>query len=127
MPFGDGIGPKGYGLMTGRGAGYCAGYPVPGYMNPGRGRGIGWGRGCRNCYYATGVPGWARFGYGPWPGAGAVPPAWALPNDAIVGPDPSREAEYLKQRAAFLEKEMTEIQKRLDQLEVEGKGKEEGK
>ena len=43
--------------MTGRGAGYCAGYSFPGYMNPvggygrgwrgghGKGLGRGWGRG----------------------------------------------------------------------------------
>ena len=34
MPFGDGTGPVGMGPMTGRAAGFCAGYPVPGYMNP---------------------------------------------------------------------------------------------
>ncbi len=34
MPLGDGTGPAGMGPMTGRAAGYCAGYPVPGYMNP---------------------------------------------------------------------------------------------
>jgi len=34
MPGGDGSGPAGMGPMTGRAAGYCAGYPVPGYMNP---------------------------------------------------------------------------------------------
>ena len=34
MPFGDGTGPAGMGPMTGRAAGFCAGYPVPGYMNP---------------------------------------------------------------------------------------------
>lgn len=46
MPGGDGTGP-----MTGRGAGYCAGYTAPGYANPvvfgGRlaeGRGLGFGR-----------------------------------------------------------------------------------
>jgi hypothetical protein len=31
MPFGDGTGPRGMGPMTGRGAGYCAGYNQPGY------------------------------------------------------------------------------------------------
>lgn len=34
MPFGDGTGPAGMGPMTGRAAGFCAGFPVPGYMNP---------------------------------------------------------------------------------------------
>lgn len=34
MPGGDGTGPVGSGPMTGRAAGFCAGYPVPGYMNP---------------------------------------------------------------------------------------------
>lgn len=47
MPGGDGTGPLGMGSMTGRAAGYCAGYGVPGFANfygYGRGRG-GWGRG----------------------------------------------------------------------------------
>ena len=78
MPGGDGTGPGGMGPMTGRGAGYCAGYPVPGFMNPyggrfgmgygrgmgygyglgmGYGRGMGGGRGRRNWFYATGLPG----------------------------------------------------------------------
>ncbi len=44
MPRGDGTGPAGMGPMTGRAAGYCAGYPVPGYMNPYGGRlGLGYG------------------------------------------------------------------------------------
>ena len=34
MPFGDGTGPRGMGPMTGRGAGYCAGYGAPGFTNP---------------------------------------------------------------------------------------------
>jgi hypothetical protein len=48
MPRGDGTGPRGFGPMTGRGAGFCAGYPMPGFANPwvpGRGRGIGRGFG----------------------------------------------------------------------------------
>jgi len=83
MPGGDGTGPAGMGPMTGRAAGFCAGYPVPGYMNPvggrgyfgmgrGGGRGGGWGR--RNMFYATGLPGWQRFGSGyPAYGGGAAP------------------------------------------------------
>ena len=35
MPRGDRTGPAGMGPMTGRGAGYCAGYPMPGsYADP---------------------------------------------------------------------------------------------
>ena len=45
MPFGDRTGPLGLGPMTGRAAGYCAGYPVPGYLNPIPGRGFGRGAG----------------------------------------------------------------------------------
>jgi hypothetical protein len=34
MPGGDGTGPQGLGPMTGRAAGYCAGYQEAGYANP---------------------------------------------------------------------------------------------
>jgi len=40
MPGGDGTGPLGLGPRTGRAMGFCAGYPAPGYMNPGFGRGF---------------------------------------------------------------------------------------
>ncbi len=45
MPFGDGTGPLGLGPMTGRGAGFCAGFGRPGFTNPipGRWFGLGWG------------------------------------------------------------------------------------
>ena len=47
IPRGDKTGPQGQGSKTGRVAGYCAGYTVPGYMNPirGYGRGLCRGRG----------------------------------------------------------------------------------
>ncbi|HPN55527.1 MAG TPA: DUF5320 domain-containing protein, partial [Candidatus Omnitrophota bacterium] len=46
MPRGDDTGPVGTGPMTGRGAGFCAGYSMPGYTNPLPGRGaLGQGRG----------------------------------------------------------------------------------
>ena len=49
MPFGDGTGPRGMGPMSGRGAGYCAGFGQPGFTNPilrrgWFGFGFGWGR-----------------------------------------------------------------------------------
>ncbi len=33
MPGGDGTGPWGRGPRTGRGAGFCSGYRMPGFMN----------------------------------------------------------------------------------------------
>ena len=45
MPQGDRTGPNGQGPMTGRGAGYCAGFAAPGFMNAGFGRGFGRGMG----------------------------------------------------------------------------------
>ncbi|MEJ2241226.1 MAG: DUF5320 domain-containing protein [Candidatus Bathyarchaeota archaeon] len=68
MPRGDKTGPSGAGPMTGRAAGYCAGYSVPGYTNRpygygrgmrrGRGFGRGWGRGYgrRQFVYSAIVP-----------------------------------------------------------------------
>jgi hypothetical protein len=43
MPRGDGTGPNGQGPMTGRRMGFCAGFNVPGFMNPCFGRGFGRG------------------------------------------------------------------------------------
>jgi len=45
MPRGDGTGPVGMGPMTGRAAGFCAGYGVPGCTNAAPGPGCGMGRG----------------------------------------------------------------------------------
>jgi len=52
MPSGNRTGPSGMGPMTGRAAGYCAGYPVPGYMNPISGFGYGGG----GAYYGGAFP-----------------------------------------------------------------------
>ena len=81
MPGGDRTGPIGMGPMTGRGAGFCAGSGAPGFADPAPGRGFGMGRGrgriggggafggggrgFRRWYYATGLPGWMRFGARP--------------------------------------------------------------
>ena len=72
MPAGDRTGPLGAGPMTGRGAGYCGGNAAPGFANWGPGRGLsrgfgGGGHGWRHMFYATGLPGWMRFGTAPAP------------------------------------------------------------
>jgi len=127
MPAGDRTGPMGAGPRTGRGAGYCSGYSVPGYANPIPGRGLGmgryrgWGGGqgrgwrWRNWYYATGQPGWARFGYAP---------AWGAPPAAAYGPYPAppsreQEAEFLKTQAEWLQGQLDAISQRVAELEQE--------
>ncbi|HBE72949.1 MAG TPA: hypothetical protein DDW31_02475 [candidate division Zixibacteria bacterium] len=121
MPRGDGTGPMGMGPMTGRAAGFCAGYNMPGYMNPvfgcgygmgrggGRGRGFGGGgggRGWRNQFYATGLPGWARFG-------GHA--------NCLPGYTPEQERMALKAQADAMQAEMDAIRKRLAEIEAEEK------
>lgn len=52
MPRGDGTGPMGRGPLTGRGAGFCTGNKMPGYLNQSIWRGSSFfgGRGYRrNC------------------------------------------------------------------------------
>ncbi len=66
MPLGNGTGPMGLGPMTGRAAGYCAGYPVPGFMNPYGGRlGLGWRPSYPVGWPAGPYPAWVAYpGYG---------------------------------------------------------------
>ncbi|MGC9455196.1 MAG: DUF5320 domain-containing protein [Phycisphaerae bacterium] len=127
MPGGDGTGPGGLGAMTGRAAGYCAGYSVPGYVNPiggrgfwgwGRGRGGGWGR--RNRFYAPGLTGWQRSAAG-WPAFGGyVPPV--VPYAAPFGQTPSTEQQIdaLKGQAEYFEDALEGIRKRIQELEAKG-------
>jgi len=62
MPGFDGTGPRGQGAMTGGARGYCA-MPA-GEAGRQFGRGVSGarcgGRGWRNRFYATGLPGWMR-------------------------------------------------------------------
>ncbi|NLO89199.1 MAG: DUF5320 domain-containing protein [Clostridia bacterium] len=116
MPRGDRTGPYGFGPMTGRGAGYCAGYNIPGFANPlpvkrfaGRG-----GRGHRNWYYATGLAGWQRAPMGL--------PTWG----GFVSPSPSsfeiskeKELEMLKKQAEYFEECLGDIKKRIKELKEE--------
>jgi hypothetical protein len=120
MPAGDRTGPLGEGPMTGRGAGGCAGYQVPGYANPNPGFDLGLGcgrrggsRGWRHWYHATGVPGWARFGRAP---AWGVPPAGAY-GPYAAPPTREQEAEVLKSQAEGLRRQLDAISQRIAELE----------
>jgi hypothetical protein len=141
MPGGNGTGPAGMGPMTGRAAGFCAGFPVPGYMNPVGGRGYGgWGRGFRgggwgrrNWFYATGLAGWQRAGYGmpawgggvnPYAYGGAVNPYAYGGAPAAPGLTAQQELDGLKGQAEYLEDALDGVKKRIEELESQKSGKE---
>ena len=123
MPRGDRTGPWGMGPMTGRAAGYCAGYPVPGFMNPyggqfgvgrggfpyggGRGRTWGGGRG----WWGRGAMGF--YGPGFYPGAFYYPPA------PLYSQTPTQERKFLEEEAKALEEEMKAIRSRIEELKKE--------
>jgi hypothetical protein len=105
MPRGDRTGPWGAGPMTGRGAGYCAGYSVPGYMNPVGGYGRGWGRG-RGRGFGRGW-GRGRFVY---PQPIPVQPAYQIPYQPIAQPQaPEQEIAALENYQKSLEAEKSDL------------------
>ena len=102
MPDGDGTGPMGHGPMTGRAAGFCAGYPNPGYSKPGYGQGFGRGRG-------RGVGRGRRFWYR---GYNDVP---------FIQPSTEEEKVYLENLVKNLKDELKAIKDRLQNLSKEKK------
>jgi len=123
MPGGDHTGPLGQGPQTGRAAGYCAGYDMPGYMNPipgrgywgwGRGRGGGWGgggRGWRHCFYATSLTGWQRAALGWWR-------PYPVPFDAPLITR-ERELAWLQASLRHLEAMAQDLRRRISDLQAE--------
>ena len=105
MPGFDATGPGGMGRMMGGGRGFCG--------NPGASRrplaggrtffGWGGGRGRRNQYYATGLPRWQRCGF------------WNAPASA------EDEKLALKGEADALRSRLEGLEKRLAELNAEGK------
>ena len=119
MPCGDGTGPLGLGPMTGRAAGFCAGYPMPGYANPLPGRFWFWAR----------FPRWGRGGWWGrwWPRRWAAGLPYGMPGlpywapTGWVPPQMSKEqgAEVLRQQADYLRSALDEITRRLEELSKE--------
>jgi hypothetical protein len=114
MPRGDRTGPKGFGSMTGRRAGYCAGYSIPGYMNPIGGYGRGWRRG-----RGRGL-GRGRFYYPP----PAVQPEYPnAPHSLIQTPEQEiitleNYQKDLHAEKADLEQEMVGVKTRIEELKA---------
>ena len=126
MPAGNGTGPMGMGPMTGRAAGFCAGFGMPGNATamPGRRCGMGFGRGWgagggrgghghRHMFHATGLTGWQRAAG--WAMAGATP------AEEKVGTE--RQLAALKAQAERLDCAANELRKRIGELEPEKAGK----
>ena len=108
MPGGDRTGPAGAGAMTGRGAGFCTGNSVPGFMSGGFGfgaRGGGFGRG--RCFSGMGGFGNRRnyFGGG-WRGFGG-----GVANAPAVS-----EKDALNGHAEVLQRELDAVRERLSSL-----------
>ena len=106
MPGGNRTGPAGMGPMTGRGAGFCAGYNTPGYSNPVVGRGMGMGRG-RGMGFGRG------FGRG-FAGAGN---AGAYPVPVAQTLTQEQELEGLKGQAEYIESSLDQIKARIEALQ----------
>jgi len=127
MPGGDRTGPMGMGPRTGRAAGYCSGFDMPGYANPvpgrgwGRGFGFGWGRGFGRGWGRGFGRGWGRgfgrgWGRGFW--GGAYPSWGAVPPPPVPGPISAKdEMEALKTQSEYLEKSLESIRERIAELE----------
>lgn len=124
MPRGDNTGPNGFGAMTGRGLGFCAGYDEPGYMHPGYGgrgyrrggtgfgRGYAFGRGYRSMPGAGFGPGFGRgmgYRYG-----GAAPADFEREYYPYSEAD---ERDYLKRQTSALKEQLEAAEKRLTELE----------
>ena len=129
MPRGDRTGPAGMGPMSGRGAGYCAGYARLGFANglPGRGAGMnrgagaapesggawmpgggGAGRGWRNWFRQFGLCGGRR---GRWPfGTAAAAPA-------MFNRSREDEIQALRNDLQGYERAAAQIRSRLEEME----------
>ena len=119
MPRGDRTGPAGMGPLTGRAGGYCSGYEVPGFANPGGGgigrrrgfgRGLGRGSGRGRAQIEPGYYGYPPF-YQPY---GVAPLGAAAP-----APSREHELEMLESQAKGIEQTLDDIRKRISELEKE--------
>lgn len=110
MPGGDGTGPLGQGSRTGRVMGYCVGYPIPGFMNPGFGRGFrrfggrGFGRGF----------GWRRWRFAPITQAQVWEPVQVQPQ--VYPPTKEQEMQILEDEAKAIEEEQEALKQELEEI-----------
>jgi len=101
--------------MTGRAAGYCAGYGMPGFMNPygGRGLGMAWGRGGGRGMGMAWRRGWGRGPGGGWGFTpGPIPDPYAVP-----APTAEDQLAELRDQANWLKQQMDAVNARIQELQ----------
>ena len=113
MPGFDGTGPAGMGPRTGGGRGFCSPGAGTYYVTRGAGRGgiprgggrgRAWGGGRGRWWY-----GQAGYNY-------AAPPYGAY--EPYAEPSVAQEMEFLKNQSSFLEQELEQVRRRLDELSL---------
>ena len=105
----------GMGPMSGRAAGRCGGFDLPGFANTGLGRGRGWGFGRGGGGRRRGFGGrWREVGFG-------GPPAW-MPWDAAGGRPLDAEAE---RQGLMSQRDALRAQLRAVESRIEGHEKKE--
>jgi len=102
MPGGDRTGPLGRGPMTGRAAGFCSGYPRPGF---GQRYGRSWGRSIGRGFRGRGRGFWYGENY----------------EESINQLDKEEEKIYLENLVRNLEEEIKSIKDKLQELSKEKK------
>lgn len=115
MPLGDRTGPDGMGPMTGRAAGFCAGYNAPGHMNPAFGGGHGYGRGLGRGFGRGRGRGFGRRFASPYAGGPNAVPYNPPPYSA---PTKEEELGALKEQQQYLDNALQDVKKRIDDLEA---------
>ncbi len=138
MPGGDESGPWGIGPMTGRGAGYCAGFNAPGFASGFDRRGMGFGRGMGRGYdmgepvrgfgggRGRGMERGLRGGFGYYE-PGFFPPEndrMDIPYNhrmprTFSEPSPEEEKAYLEDQVRGMEAELEDMKKRIKELTKE--------
>ena len=114
MPGGDRTGPMGQGPMSGRGAGYCAGYNQPGWSSAPMGGAGGWGGGRggrrgRRRFQGYAMPPWGQVPTAPMPPSVAV--------TAMVTDKPlEQEFDHLQKQVELLSQNLEKIQLQLAEL-----------
>jgi len=110
MPGFNGTGPRGQGPMIGGGKGYCV-VPVNTFSSRSFSRGFycgrGGGRGRRNWFYATGLPGWMR-----------EQQSMSTYGDFNHTVPANEELSMLKDQAVYIKEKLEAIQSRIQEIET---------